>query len=78
MGRWLKGRLVAAGLVNAVNNTKEDVMRDGMITQEILDEYGCKGLMFRKTDQKLPDETGVLIDVWTLSFTTEIDKGGLQ
>ena len=32
IGRWLKGRLEATGLVKAVNNTQEDTDRSGMIT----------------------------------------------
>ncbi len=68
MGRWLKGRLVAAGLVRPVNNTGTDVNRDGMITQEILDEYGCDRLLFEKTGQTALTEDGEALDVWVLSF----------
>lgn len=35
MGRWLKGRLAAAGLVNPVNDTQADTEREGMITKEM-------------------------------------------
>lgn len=72
MGRWLKGRLVAAGLVNPVNNTAEDTQREGMITQEILDEYGCDRLLFKKTGQVAIDESGDRLDVWMLSFIGKI------
>ena len=51
MGRWLKGRLAAAGIVKPVNNTAEDTERLGMITQEMLDEYGCDSLYFKKDKQ---------------------------
>ena len=44
MGRWLKGRLAAAGLVTPVNDTKKDTERKGMITKEMLKEYGCDSL----------------------------------
>ena len=64
MGRWLKGRLAAAGLVNPVNDTQLDTDRRGMITKEILDEYGCDRLTFKKT----LDEDGIPLDVWLLSF----------
>ncbi len=69
MGRWLKGRLAAAGIVKPVNNTAEDKDRLGMITQEMLQEYGCDRLVFKKTGQTALDEDGTPLDVWMLSFT---------
>lgn len=71
MGRWLKGRLVAAGIVQPVNNTAEDTDRQGMITKEMLDEYGCDRLIFAKTGQTALDEEENPLDVWLLSFTKE-------
>lgn len=71
MGRWLKGRLAAAGIVKPVNNTAEDKDRQGMITQEMLDEYGCDRLVFKKTGQAALDDDGTPLDVWMLSFTNE-------
>lgn len=71
MGRWLKGRLAAAGIVKPINNTAEDTERMGMITQEMLQEYGCDRLHFKKTGQTALDEDGNPLDVWMLSFTTE-------
>ena len=68
MGRWIKGRLAAAGLVNPVNDTQLDTDRSGMITKEILDEYGCDRLTFKKTGQTALDEDGIPLDVWLLSF----------
>ena len=68
MGRWLKGRLEAAGLARAVNNIGEDPDRTGMITMEMLEKYGCTELLFRKTDRKSLDESGNPLDVWYLSF----------
>ncbi len=71
MGRWLKGRLAAAGLVKPVNNTGADKDRLGMITQEMLDEYGCTSLLFQKTGQTALDENGTPLDVWMLSFASK-------
>ena len=69
MGRWIKGRLAAAGLVEPVNDTRLDTDRKGMITKEILQEYGCNAVVFAKTDQKALDDDGTTMrDVWTLSF----------
>lgn len=74
MGRWLKGRLVAAGIVKPVNNTLEDNDRKGMITKEMLHEYGCDRLMFKKTGQTALDNEGESLDVWMLSFIGNIDE----
>ena len=68
MGRWIKGRLAAAGLVNPVNDTQKDTNRQGMITKEMLKAYGCNSIVFTKTDQKALDDDGTALDVWTLSF----------
>jgi len=76
IGRWLKGRLAAAGLVNPVNDTQADIDRKGMITQEMLKTYGCDSLVLSKTDQKALDEDGTELDVWILSFEAIGDQGG--
>lgn len=68
MGRWLKGRLAAAGLVNPVNDTQADTEREGMITKEMLEEYGCDNLYLKKTGQTAMDDDGTPLDVWMLSF----------
>lgn len=68
MGRWLKGRLAAAGLVKPVNDTQADTDRTGMITKEMLQEYGCENLHLKNTGQTALDETGSPLDVWMLSF----------
>lgn len=68
LGRWIKGRLAAAGLVSPVNDTQLDRDRLGMITKEMLAAYGCDTLVLTKTDQKMEDEDGNLLDVWFLSF----------
>ncbi|MEG1709286.1 MAG: NgoFVII family restriction endonuclease [Acinetobacter sp.] len=68
LGRWIKGRLAAAGLVVPSNDTQADVDRTGMITQEMLRAYGCERLVLTKTDQKALDEDEAELDVWVLSF----------
>lgn len=68
LGRWIKGRLAAAGLVTPVNDTQLDIDRQGMITKEMLAAYGCNTLVLTKTDQKMEDEDRNLLDVWFLSF----------
>lgn len=71
MGRWMKGRLAAAGLVEPVNNTKLDTERLGMITKEMLEAYGRNAIIFTKTDQQaLDDDKETMLDIWTLSFET--------
>lgn len=75
MGRWLKGRLAAAGLVSPVNDTQLDTDRNGMITKEMLQEYGCENLYLKKTGQTALDEDGTPLDVWMLSFKPENMEG---
>ena len=71
LGRWIKGRLAAAGLVKPVNDTQLDSERLGMITKEMLEAYGCDRLTLTKTDKKMEDNEGRLFDVWFLSFESE-------
>lgn len=78
MGRWLKGRLAAAGLVHPVNDTGADIDRQGMITREMLDAYGADSLVFCRTDQKAIDEDGSELPVWTLSFISEKDATNIE
>ena len=68
LGRWIIGRLAAAGLVTPVNDSQADTDRKGMITSEMLTAYGCNGLVLAKTDQKALDDDGSELDVWILSF----------
>lgn len=75
LGRWIKGRLAAAGLVTPVNNTLADTERNGMITKEMLNAYGCNTLVLTKTTQKSEDEDGNLLDVWLLSFEASQEDG---
>lgn len=76
LGRWIKGRLAAAGLVTPVNDTQADIDRAGMITKEMLSAYGCDTLVLTKTDQKTEDEAGNMLDVWILSFEAASDGDG--
>lgn len=76
LGRWIKGRLAAAGLVTPVNDTQLDVDRTGMITKEMLAAYGCDTLVLTKTNQKLEDEEGRMLDVWILSFEAASQSEG--
>lgn len=73
LGRWIKGRLAAAGLVTPVNDTQADKDRTGMITKEMLVAYGCDRLVLTKTDQRIEDEEGNMLDVWILSFEATSD-----
>lgn len=68
LGRWLKGRLVAAGLVKPVNDTMKDETLSGMITKEILDEYGRHQLRLTKTDKTIEDSEDGTLAIWTLFF----------
>lgn len=70
LGKWIKGRLVEAGLVKPIEDIAKDVNREGMITKEMLKEYGCNAIAFQKTDLKIPDfqNRKNLYDVWTLKL----------
>lgn len=78
LGRWIKGRLAAAGLVTPVNDTQLDINRYGMITKEILVAYGRDSLVLTKTDQKALDEDGNELDIWILSFEATVEENGDQ
>ncbi len=78
MGRWLKGRLAAAGLVQPVNDTGKDTERRGMITDETLKAYGADCLVFSKTKLMAMDEAGNNLPVWTLSFLSEQSTAGME
>ena len=34
----------------------------------MLEAYGCNTLVLTKTDQKMKDDEGKILDVWVLSF----------
>lgn len=71
MGRWIKGRLVAAGLVEPVNNVSNDPDCRGLITGETLRRYGRNTITMTKTDQQTTAEDGSVLDIWLLSFLPE-------
>lgn len=72
MGEWLKGRLVALGLVKEVEEPYfNDPNYDSMITKEILDQYGAEHVLLGKTTLQEEDEDGNLLDVWYLSFNPD-------
>ncbi|GIO91415.1 restriction endonuclease PLD domain-containing protein [Paenibacillus lactis] len=68
MGRWIKGRLVASGLVESVNQVETDTEYKGMITGEMLEKYGRNSITLTKTTLKTITEDGTEMDVWMLSF----------
>ncbi len=80
LGYWLKGRLVAAGVVEPVDSPAEDLKLvvehgydiyahcKGVITYQKLARYGRTSVSLTKTLNKLADEAGIMRDVWVLSF----------
>lgn len=72
MGRWIKGRLVAAGLVESINNVEDDLVDGkGVITGEMLKKYGRDTITLTKTDIVTNLEDGSIAEVWMLSFLPE-------
>lgn len=76
MGYWLKGRLVAAGIVKPIDHVENDKDYKGLITEEMLKQYGKTALSLTKTTQKTENENGDLLDVWLLSFLPKQLKEG--
>ena len=74
MGRWIKGRLVAAGLVDPINTVEKDTEGRGVITEEMLLRYGRTTITLTKTELKTTTESGDELDVWMLSFLPESMK----
>ena len=80
LGYWLKGRLVAAGIVEPVDSPSADLINKdvniedpyrkckGVITYQKLLEYGRTTLKLIKTLNTFVDEDGTESDVWILSF----------
>ena len=58
MGRWIKGRLVAAGLVDPINTVEKDTEGKGVITEEMLRKYGRTTITLTKTELKTITENG--------------------
>lgn len=52
LGRWIKGRLVATGLLRAYDNVEHDKNRDGMVTAEMLNKAHMRVLELHKTSMK--------------------------
>jgi len=74
MGRWIKGRLVAAGLVDPINTVEKDTEGKGVITEEMLRRYGRTTITLTKTSLTTTLEDGTVLDVWMLSFLPESAK----
>lgn len=80
LGYWLKGRLVASGLVEPVDTPLDDLNNydealnnpysncKGVITYATLERYGRKSVTLTKTSKQLADDEGKMLNVWTLSF----------
>ena len=78
LGKWIKGRLVSEGLVNPVKNTLEDTRRTGMITKEMMLQYGCNAIAFQRTDMMIADpvQPKNMYEVWTLKLI-QVDEESL-
>ncbi len=71
MGRWIKGRLATAGLVEPVNRVENDHKGKGVITHKMLNKYGRETITLTKTDIVTKTEDGTELEVWMLSFLPE-------
>lgn len=83
-GRWIKGRLVAAGLLKAFDDADQDPDRLGVVTEEMLERSNMKVLELHKTNEKRlgkvyarneknrldkKHSTEEPLDVWTIHFS---------
>ena len=70
LGKWIKGRLVEEGLIKPIEDIAKDKNRVGMITKEILEQYGCNPIAFQKTDLTISDPSILnnSYEVWTLKL----------
>lgn len=68
IGRWIKGRLVATGLLKAYDNVEHDTDRDGMVTVEMLNRSHMRVLELHKTKLKR------LGKVYSLNAKGRLDK----
>lgn len=82
-GRWIKGRLVASGLLTPFDNKDDDPNRLGMVTEEMLKQSHMTALELHKTNEKRLGKvfkrneknrldkkhwTEEPLDVWTIHF----------
>ena len=70
LGKWIKGRLVQEGLVTPTDDVSKDANRNGMITKEMLEKYGCNALALQKTSERVisPENDMNSYEVWTLKM----------
>ncbi len=59
--------------VKPVTDTSADTDRLSMITQEMLDNFGCHYPYLQKTDKVDKDEDGNEIEIWLLGFAFDKD-----
>lgn len=90
LGRWIKGRLVATGLLRAYDNVEHDKNRDGMITVEMLNKAHMRVLELHKTSMKRLGKVYQLnskgrldkktppkykaLDVWYATFSNNLEN----
>lgn len=90
LGRWIKGRLVAAGLLQAYDNSSQDKNRDGMVTDEMLERSKMKVLELHKTSMQYLGKVYELnskgrlnkkvaphmepLDVWFAKFSNDLEN----
>lgn len=78
LGTWVKGRLVSFGLVVPQLDTLKDTERKGLITKEMLDEYGCHNITIEKTEKKRRGPSGDMLSVWLMTFLPESTKKAIE
>ena len=78
LGTWVKGRLVSFGLVTPQEDTLSDINRNGVITKEILDAYGCSSLTIEKTTEVVILPSGENLNVWLMTFLPSSTRKAIE
>ncbi|AHC40117.1 hypothetical protein OVS_00635 [Mycoplasma ovis str. Michigan] len=69
IGTWIKGKLADEWeLVSSFDYVEEDRDKEGIITKEMLEEYGGDQIFLKKTNITEKDNKGIERDVWLISF----------
>ncbi|WP_043911297.1 hypothetical protein [Mycoplasma wenyonii] len=73
IGGWIKTKLVDLDLVEEYWYPYEDKEKYGIVTKEVLEDYGGETIYLKKTTKTHKDEKGIDRDVWLISFPFSLD-----
>ncbi|AHC40144.1 hypothetical protein OVS_00770 [Mycoplasma ovis str. Michigan] len=69
IGGWIKSKLADEfELIDGFDYVYQDQRKWGVITKEVLEDYGGKQIILKKTNITKKDKKGIERDVWFISF----------